>query len=261
MTIRPRRSIILTRLACLGLSLACGMVNAADVLVFAASSLKPALDTILETPAARALGNISVSYAATSQLARQIDHAAPASLFISADPDWMDHVEKGGHVVAGTRSNLLGNAIVLIAPAASPLELAIKPGFDLAGALGTDGRLAIGEPASVPAGRYARAALVSLGVWTQVEDRIVPALHVRAALNFVVRNEAPLGIVYRSDAVSENRVRVVGTFAASTHPSIVYPVALLRGGDNKASRELLALLRSTQALTIFTRFGFEEPAP
>lgn len=261
MTYGPVRPVIMARLACLLLSLATGLANAADLLVFAAASLRPALDTILDSPEARALGDISVSYAATSQLARQIDHAAPASLFISADPDWMDHVEKGGHLVAGTRSNLLGNAMVLIAPSASTLQLEIKPDFDLAGALGADGRLAIGEPRSVPAGRYARAALVSLGVWAQVENRIVPAMHVRAALNFVVRNEAPLGIVYRSDAVSEKRVRVLGTFPASSHPPIVYPVAMLKGGDGSASRELLALLHSAQAMAIFTRFGFSVPAP
>ena len=242
------------------LSLACGVAQAADVLVFAAASLKPALDTILETPAAKKLGDIAVSYAATSQLARQIDHAAPASIFISADPDWMDQVEKSGHIIPGTRSNLLGNALVLIAPRASSLELKIAPGFDLSGGLGEDGRLAMGEPNSVPAGRYAMAALISLGVWAKVEDRIVPAMHVRAALNFVVRNEAPLGIVYRSDAVSEERVRVIGTFAPSTHPPIVYPVALLRDGDNQASRQLLDVLHSAQAAAIFARFGFDVPA-
>lgn len=240
-------------------SLACGAAQAAEVLVFAAASLKPALDTILETPAARELGDITVSYAATSQLALQIDHAAPASIFISADPEWMDHVEQGGHLVSGTRSNLLGNALVLIAPQASTLKLAIGPGFDLEGALGPDGRLAMGEPVSVPAGRYAKAALVSLGVWSGIEARIVPALHVRAALGFVVRDEAPLGIVYRSDAVSEKRVRVVGTFAEKTHPPIVYPVAMLKGGDNDASRHLLALLHSAQAAAIFSRFGFDLP--
>ena len=261
MTIRTGRSLILMRLACLLLPLSFGTAVAADVLVFAAASLKPALDTILETPAGRGLGEVAVSYAASSQLARQIDHAAPASIFISADPEWMDHVEKTGQIIPGTRSNLLGNALVLIAPQASTLELTIAPGFDLSGALGNRGRLAMGEPDSVPAGRYAKAALVSLGVWPEIEHRIVPALHVRAALNFVLRNETPLGIVYRSDAVSEERVRVIGTFAESTHPSIVYPIALLKDGDNDASRRLLALLHSAQAARIFVQFGFDVPAP
>lgn len=259
MTGRRRQWPTLVRLVCLLLPLACGNAMAADVLVFAAASLKPALDTILETPAAGDLGEVAVSYAATSQLARQIDHGAPASLFVSADPEWMDHVEQGGHIVPGTRNNLLGNALVLIAPQASTIRLKIAPGFDLASALGADGRLAMGEPDSVPAGRYAHAALVSLGVRDQVEQRLVPALHVRAALNFVVRNEAPLGIVYRSDAISEDRVRVVDTFPESTHPPIVYPAALLKGGDNDVSRRLLALLQSAEAAAIFTRFGFDVP--
>lgn len=260
-SLRTCRSRIPARLAWLILSLLSGPATATDVLVFAAASLKPSLDAILATAAARQIGEVSVSYAASSQLARQIDHAAPASMFISADPDWMDQVERGGHIIPGTRSNLLGNALVLIAPRASTLELQIKPDFELAAALGTDGRLAMGEPGSVPAGRYARAALESLGVWDKVEDRIVPALHVRAALNFVVRNEAPLGIVYRSDAVSEHRVRVVDTFAGSTHPPIIYPVALLTGGDSDAARRLLVLLHSPQAATIFSRSGFDLPEP
>ncbi|MEZ5460734.1 molybdate ABC transporter substrate-binding protein [Dokdonella sp.] len=257
---RSHGSTRLARLAGLLLAMVFSPALATDVLVFAAASLKPALDTILETPAAQALGEVSVSYAATSQLARQIEHAAPASLFISADPEWMDHVEQRGHIVPGTRSNLLRNALVLVAPQSSTLELRIAPGFDLVGALGKDGRLAMGEPDNVPAGRYARAALVSLGVWASVESRIVPALHVRAALNFVARNEAPLGIVYRSDAVSEPRVRVIGTFAETTHPAIVYPAALLAGADNDASRRLLALLHSAQAAAIFTRYGFDVPS-
>lgn len=259
MSIRPGRSLI--RLAWLLLPLASCSAAAADTLVFAAASLKPALDAILETPAARELGDVAVSYASSSQLARQIDYGAPASIFISADPEWMDQVERAGHVIPDTRSNLLGNALVLIAPAASPLELRIGPDTDLAGALGPDGKLAMGDPDSVPAGRYAKSALESLGLWRQVEHRIVPALHVRAALNYVVRNEVPLGIVYRSDAVSEKRVKVLGTFAKSTHPAIVYPVALLRGGDNAASRGLLALLHSSQAAAIFLRFGFDVPGP
>jgi molybdate transport system substrate-binding protein len=127
----------------------------------------------------------------------------------------------------------------------------------LAGALGKDGRLAIAEPGSVPAGKYARAALVSLGAWSGVEARLVPAVHVRAALNFVAGHEAPLGIVYRSDALSEDSVRVVDTFPASSHPPIVYPVALVRAGDNEAARRLLVLLHGPDAARIFVRFGFD----
>lgn len=254
---RQRGARALRLLLALMLASASVEATASATLVFAAASLKPALDTILTSSQAQAIGEFSVSYAASSQLARQIVHGAPAALFISADEDWMDVVERSGRLVAGSRSDLLGNALVLIAPADSTLQLGIAPGFDLAGALGEDGRLAIAEPGSVPAGKYARAALVSLGAWSGVESRLVPAVHVRAALNFVARHEAPLGIVYRSDALSEDAVRVVATFPPSSHPPIVYPVALLRAGDNDAARRLLALLHGAEAARIFVRFGFD----
>ena len=245
------------------LALAIGMPvtqgHAAETIVFAAASLKPALDAIIASPQGLAIGGIKASYAASSQLARQIEHDAPAALFLSADTEWMDYVEQRGKLIAGTRSDLLGNALVLVAATDSPTTLSIVPGFDLVTALGADGRLAIGEPNSVPAGKYAKAALTSLGVWSQVEPRIAPAVHVRAALSFVARHETPLGIVYRSDAVSEKEVRVVDTFPATSHPSIVYPVALLKDGDSEASRALLALLHSNTALAIFKRYGFDIP--
>ena len=243
------------------LALTGASAQASELIVFAAASLKPAFDAIIVTPQVKAVGDILVSYAASSQLARQIEHGAPAALFISADQDWMDVVEASGKIVPGTRSNLLGNALVLIAPADSAVRLSIGPQLDLATALGDNGRLAIGEPNSVPAGKYARAALRSLGLWAQVESRLVPAVHVRAALNFVSRHEAPLGIVYRTDALSEPAVRVVGTFPASSHAPIVYPVALLRGADSASSRKLLALLRGADAAAVFRRFGFEPQSP
>ena len=239
------------------LSLLAPSVSAAKLLVFAAASLKPALDTLIASPEAHAIAGITVSYAASSQLARQIEHAAPAALFISADSEWMDVVERDGKLIAGSRSDLLGNALVLIAPRDSTTTLAITPGFDLAAALGADGRLAIGEPNSVPAGKYAKAALTQLGVWTTVQSRLAPAVNVRAALSFVARHETPLGIVYRSDAVHENEVRVLDTFPAASHPPIVYPVALLEAGDNEAGRQFLDLLHSAQATAIFVRFGFD----
>ena len=242
-------------------SLAGRPAGASELLVFAAASLKPALDTIIATPEARAIADIKVSYAASSQLARQIEHDAPANLFISADPEWMDHVDARGWIIAGTRSDLLGNALVLIASRDSPMQLTIAPGFNLAGALGRDGRLAMAEPNSVPAGKYAKSALVALGIWAEIESRIVPATHVRAALSFVLRAETPLGIVYRSDAASEPQVRVVDTFPASSHAAIVYPVALLKNGDNEAARRLLAMLHSAPAAEIFKRFGFDRLTP
>ncbi len=231
--------------------------HAERLLIFAASSLKPALDTIIVSPEALSIGDITVSYAASSQLARQIEHDAPAAIFISADPEWMDHVETRGKLVAGSRSDLLGNTLVLIASKDNPIKLHIAPGFDLVGALGANGRLAIAEPNSVPAGKYAKSALEHLRVWPAVEFRLAPAVHVRAALSFVARGETPLGIVYRSDAMSEDRVRVVEPFLPSTHAPIIYPVALLQAGDNAAGRQLLELLRSPQAGAIFVQFGFD----
>jgi molybdate transport system substrate-binding protein len=233
--------------------------HADDLLVFAAASLKPALDEILATPSARAIGPIKASYAASSQLAHQIEAGAPAGLFISADQDWMNTVDEKNRIVRDTRVDLLGNALVLVAPKDSTTQRTIAPNFDLAGALGKDGRLAMGEPNSVPAGKYGKAALTALGVWDAIQPRVVSADNVRAALNFVVRSEAPLGIVYRSDAMSEPAVRVVGTFPDSTHPPIVYPAAILTDHDTPAARKLLDLLRSPETQTIFRRYGFDAP--
>jgi molybdate transport system substrate-binding protein len=171
----------------------------------------------------------------------------------------MDHLAERQLITDDTRIDLLGNALVLVAPADSTANVAIGPQFDLTGVLGSDGRLAMGEPNSVPAGKYAKAALVSLGAWTGIESRIVSADNVRAALNFVVRGEAPLGIVYRSDAVSEPGVRVLDTFGASTHAPIVYPVAVLREHEDADARAVLAVLRAPEATAIFKRFGFDAP--
>ena len=232
---------------------------AGEVLVFAAASLKPALDEIIASPEVAALGEVKTSYAASSQLARQIEAGAPAAVFISADQDWMDHVDQRHLLVEGTRVDLLGNRLVLIAPADSGIELAIAAGFDLAGALGKEGHLALAEPNSVPAGKYAKTALARLGVWDAVHARVVSADNVRAALNFVARGEAPLGIVYRSDATSEPSVRVVATFPDSTHAPIVYPIALIKGHDTRAARELLELLRKPSGQAIFRAHGFDAP--
>jgi molybdate transport system substrate-binding protein len=233
--------------------------RADDVLVFAAASLKPALDRILADADVAAIGNVEASYAASSRLANQIEAGAPADLFISADEDWMDHLQRRRRIVPGSRVDLLGNALVLVAPAASTTRLAIAPGFDLRGALGADGHLALAEPHAVPAGKYARDALVRLGAWDRVAARVVAADDVRAALNFVARGEAPLGIVYRSDAVSEPRVRVVATFPESTHAPIVYPAAIVAGRDAPAARRVLALLRGAWARAVFRACGFDAP--
>jgi len=224
------------------------------VLVFAAASLKTALDALVE-PARMATGlTMRVSYAGTPALARQIEEGAPADIFISADVEWMDYVDARRLLEPGTRVNLLTNRLVLIAPKREPVSLRIAPGFDLAGALGT-GRLAVADPAVVPAGKYARAALEALGAWTAVLGRLAPAENVRAALLLVSRAEAPLGVVYRTDAVADPSVAVVGLFPEDTHPPIVYPAALTARAPAEAAR-VLAFLGSDAAAAEFTRQGF-----
>ena len=229
----------------------------APVLVFAASSLKTSLDAmtgpIEETTGAK----ITVSYASSAVLARQIDEGAPAEIFISADIDWMDYAATRNLIKKESRVNLLGNELVLIAPANQKVALSIAPGFDLASALGS-GRLAIGDPASVPAGKYAKAALTNLGVWASVEKKLAPAENVRAALTLVSRGEAPLGIVYKTDARADPSVAIVGVFPASAHPLIVYPAALTSRGGRGAA-EVLAFLGSAGATRIFQQFGFTKP--
>ncbi len=251
-----RRALLAATLA---VSLFAAPVHAAEVLVFAAASLKPALDAILATPDAKAIGTIKVSYAASSQLARQIEHGAPAAVFISADLDWMDHVEKLGKLETGTRANLLGNALVLVAPKDSDARVDLAAGGSVTDALGPSGRLAVGEPNSVPAGKYAKAALTSLGQWDALASRAVSADNVRSALNFVARKEAALGIVYRTDALSEPAVRIVDTFPAATHAPIVYPIGLLAPAGDEA-RKLHALLLSPGVQAAFVAAGFD-PRP
>jgi molybdate transport system substrate-binding protein len=230
-----------------------------EVLIFAAASLKTALDDIAE-PCRRATGaGIRASYAASSALANQIDQGAPAEIFISADLDWMDDVAKHGMIQAASRVNLLGNDLVLVAPASSAVTLHIAPGFPLAAALGS-GRLAVGDPTSVPAGLYAKAALTSLGVWNDVASRLAPAENVRAALLFVSRGETPLGIVYRTDARAEPGVKIVDVFPDSSHPPIVYPAALTTHASANA-RKVLDYLRGPEARVLFERQGFRTSVP
>ena len=239
----------------LGLALALpACAFAENVLVFAAASLKEALDAAVRPYEAASGDKVNVSYAASNALARQIAAGAPAAIFVSADTEWADHVEKLGLTLAGSRRNLLANDLVLVAPAASPVALRIAPGFEIARALG-NGRLALADPNAVPAGKYAKAALASLGVWSAVERRIAPAESVRAALALVARGEAPLGIVYRTDALAEKEVKVVDAFPEATHPPIVYPLVLLKGAGAGA-RALAAHLASSQLRATWERFGF-----
>ena len=234
-------------------------VRAAELLVFAAASMKPALDEIVALPEARAIGEMKTSYAASSALARQIDAGAPADVFISADLEWMDWLQQRDRVAASTRFVLARNELVLVAPRDSTVSLSLSPQTDLRAALG-DSRIALAEPRSVPAGKYAKAAFGKLGLWAQVESRYVATENVRAALALAVRAEAPLAAVYRSDAMSEPGVRVVAAFPADSHPEIVYPAAALKDRDGDAARRLLALLRSDPAQGILQRAGFRRAA-
>jgi molybdate transport system substrate-binding protein len=234
--------------------LAVPLASAETITVFAAASLKEALDAAAKPFEAASGDKVAVSYAASSALARQIEAGAPATLFVSADLDWVDYVEKRGLTVAGTRRELLSNDLVLIAPAASTTRVKIAPGFDLAAALG-GGRLALANPDAVPAGKYAKAALVNLGAWQGVSGRIAPAENVRAALMLVSRGEAPLGIVYRTDAMADKDVRVVDAFPAASHPPIVYPMVQLKGADAATAR-LAKHLAAPATRAIWERYGF-----
>jgi molybdate transport system substrate-binding protein len=224
-----------------------------SVTVFAASSLTDGLKEIAALYEARTGVKVTLSFGASSTIARQIDQGAGADVFVSADEDWMDFLQKQGRIVEATRHDLLGNRLVLIAPhGAAPI--AVAPHFDLWGAL-KGGRLAVGDPASVPAGKYARAALTSLGVWDSVSPRLAQAENVRVALQYVARGEAPLGIVYATDAKSENAVSVVGVFPAASHPPIVYPAALTRTAAAQA-KDFLAFLEGPQSRAVFEKDGF-----
>jgi molybdate transport system substrate-binding protein len=242
--------------ASLAAAAACAPTSSAPitVIVFAAASLKTALDECATALDRDEHIQLTVSYAASSALAKQIDAGAPAEIFISADVDWMDYVAARDRIRSETRVDLLGNALVLIAPSDHPISLALAPGVDLAAALG-GGRLAVANPDVVPAGKYAKAALTTLGVWATVEGHLAPAEDVRAALQLVARGEAPLGIVYRTDAMADARVSVVATFATDTHAPIVYPVALTRLSTPAAGRAL-TFLEGAAARAVFERNGF-----
>jgi molybdate transport system substrate-binding protein len=223
-------------------------VTSVAILVLAAASLANALEEVNALYPAK----VTASYAASSALARQIEQGAPAQVFISADSEWMDYLDRRGLLVAGTRRNLAGNRLVWIVPTS-----ASAPGDPLA-ALGKDGRLALADPQHVPAGKYAKAALEKLGTWDQLRGRIAAAENVRAALALVARGEAPLGIVYETDANAESKVRVAGAIDPRLHPPIVYPAALV-GGATAEARRYLEFLHSPQAAAIFRKHGFSPP--
>ena len=224
------------------------------ITVFAAASLTDSLKSAAEAYKTRTGITVTLAFGASSTLARQIDQGAQADIFFSADTEWMDYLQKGGHIAAGTRKDLLGNRLVLIAaPDANPAP-AIAPHFDLAGVIG-DGKLALADPASVPAGKYAKAALTALGVWDNLAPKVVPAENVRVALEYVSRGEAPYGIVYATDAKVTPDVRVAGVFPENTHSAIIYPVALTANAAPTA-KDFLTFLSSSQAGAIFKKAGF-----
>lgn len=245
----------LFRAALAAIALFAAAANAADVKVFAAASLASALPDVAAAYKQKTGRTVTFSFAASSVLARQIEASPGADIFVSADSDWMEYLGKKALVQSATRKNLLSTHLVLIAPAGAVPALKIAPGFALAAAL-KDGRLSIADPASVPAGKYAKAALTALGVWDGVAGKLAPAENVRVALAFVARGEAPLGIVYTTDALAEPKVKIVDTFPDSTHAPIVYPAALTKdaGPDAKA---FLDYLSSAEAKAIFVKYGFE----
>lgn len=226
----------------------------ATLTVYAAASLTNALQELASRYQAAHGVRVKLSFASSAVLARQIEAGAPADAFFSADQEWMDYLEQRSLIAKPTRRNLLGNRLALIAPADSTLTLTIERNFPLLEALG-NGRLATGDPDSVPVGRYARAALTTLGVWNEVADRLVRAEDVRAALAFVARGEVPLGIVYATDAGVDKRVRVVGLFPADSHLPITYPVALTASAHAGAA-EFLAYVRGPEAAATFEKYGF-----
>jgi molybdate transport system substrate-binding protein len=224
--------------------------------VFAAASMKNALDDVDAAYTAKTGVKVAASYAASSTLAKQIEQGAPADVFVSADTDWMDYAISKKNINEPSRVNLLGNSIVLIAPKDSKIDnVTIAQGFDLAKLAG-DGKIATGDVKSVPVGKYAKSALEKLGSWTAAEPKFAMAESVRAALALVARGEAVLGIVYSTDAKVEPGVKVVGTFPADSHPPIIYPVAATSTAKPDAT-DYLAFLKTSAAKTIFDKYGFK----
>ncbi|MCS3761709.1 molybdate ABC transporter substrate-binding protein [Bradyrhizobium centrosematis] len=239
-----------------GASLSPAAAEDKAITVFAAASMKNALDEVDAAYTAKTGIRFSVSYAASSVLARQIEQGAPADVFVSADTDWMDYAISKKTINEASRVNLLGNSIVLIAPKDSEIDnVAIAQGFELAKLAG-DGRIATGDVKSVPVGKYAKAALEKLGAWQAAEPKFAMAESVRAALTLVARGEAALGIVYSTDAKVDPSVKIVGTFPADSHPAIIYPVAATTTAKAGTS-DYLAFLRSSAAKTIFEKYGFK----
>ncbi|MDR2724995.1 MAG: molybdate ABC transporter substrate-binding protein [Candidatus Adiutrix sp.] len=231
---------------------------AADLTAFGAASTTDALTGIAKLYEEGGNGKVTLSFASSSTLAKQIENGAPADVFISANAEWMDYLEEKKLLEPGSRSDLLGNRIVFIVPASSAVQtLDVSPRLDLAALLGKDGLLSVGDPAHVPVGKYAKEALENLKLWPRVENKIAAAKDVRAGLALVERAESPLGIVYGSDAVISDKIRVVGAFPADSHTNIDYPVAALKTSNTAAALSFIKFLSSPEARGIWTKYGFE----
>jgi len=235
------------------------MTQASDlepVKVFSAASTTNAINDIGKMLEEKGTCKIVPSYASSSTLAKQIENGAPANVFISADEQWMNYLDGQKLIQPGSRFDLLGNKLVLIAPADSPInKVEIGPKFELSKLLG-NGRLAAGDPDHVPAGKYAKAALEKLGIWGENEGKLARAADVRGALALVERGETPLGIVYSTDAAITHKVKVVGVFPEGSHPKIVYPAGLIPGKDSGAARKFIEFLKSPEAKAVFQKYGF-----
>jgi len=249
------RAVVASLLVVGSVIVASPIALAADVTLFAAASLKEAMDEQAKNFDAATGNKTIVSYGGSNALAKQIESGAPADLFISADLDWVDYLEQRKLLAPGTRANLLRNALVLVAPASSASTLKIGPNFGLAAALGNE-KLAMANPDSVPAGKYGKSALEKLGVWPAVAKQVARADTVRAALALVSRGEAPFGIVYRTDALADKGAKIVDTFPGDTHPPIVYPIAIIATSKSPAAKALLDYLRSDAARAAWERYGF-----
>lgn len=249
-----RRS--LKTLAAAGLLCLAGLGPArADTMVFAAASTTNAVQDVIAAYGEETGKAATASFASSSTLARQIAEGAPAGVYISANPKWMDFLDEEGLLVEGSRSDLLGNDLVLIAPTETAAPVTVDATLPLTDMLGADGRLSVGDPDHVPAGIYAQQALTALGLWETADPRLARASDVRAALALVARGETPYGIVYATDAAISDGVAVVGTFPEDSHPPITYPAALIKGADADA-QAFLAFLKGDAAAAIFRRYGF-----
>ncbi len=256
----PNRLRTIFAILCALLVAACNASSKADAdgqgpVVLAAASLQEALTEAADAWAKAGHLPPALSFAGSPALARQIESGAPADVFISADEEWMDELEQKGLVRDGTRRALLGNAIVLIAPKGSRVAVSLDKPESLAAALG-NGRLAMADPEAVPAGRYGKTALESLGIWRSMSAKVAPAENVRAALALVERGQAPLGVVYATDAQASDKVEVVARFPAGSHPPIRYPAAVLEASKNGDAAPFLTFLQSDEARGIFARHGF-----